>query len=362
MSSGSHSGPIFQSMPDPHGHLGQVGPRLGRPARSSTRVTRRARCIVGQTSRTPKGTEDGIKVNLPPKVDHPGRAAQRRQDVVVQRRPGLGRRQARPATSPVPAGDRRAVLDVEQLRHRGGLGLRLRRGLHRRRHHLDRAEGLRRGGALVSTADGYADPNGRTGRLRRQEVRPHRRHRRLAARLRRPRRRSPARPSSCACATPPTRPSRSAAGSSTTSRVTNGGADRLERRRRERRQRLDGRPCGTFTDTTGAGWVVDTGTSGVARTTWPSGATSTGSTRACSTPTTPTTRARARGRSRRSSTTPRACSSGTATRPTATTTTVADNLDCPAEHRLQGRPAPRRLPLRPAATDRRGGRQGPDAR
>ncbi|MFC7503233.1 immune inhibitor A domain-containing protein [Nocardioides sp. GCM10030258] len=67
MSSGSHSGPIFQSLPTHMGIwdkwvLGWADPLQLNPGDAPRDV------IVGQTSRTPKGTKDGVKVNLPPKV------------------------------------------------------------------------------------------------------------------------------------------------------------------------------------------------------------------------------------------------------------------------------------------------------
>ncbi|GAA1058801.1 immune inhibitor A domain-containing protein [Agromyces bracchium] len=67
MSSGSHSGPIFQSMPTHMGLwdkwvLGWADPEVVNPG-DDTRTIK-----VGQTSRPKKGTEDGIKVNLPDKV------------------------------------------------------------------------------------------------------------------------------------------------------------------------------------------------------------------------------------------------------------------------------------------------------
>jgi len=67
MSSGSHSGPIFQSMPTHMGLwdkwvLGWADPVQVNPGQSPRDV------IVGQSSRTPKGTADGVKVNLPTKV------------------------------------------------------------------------------------------------------------------------------------------------------------------------------------------------------------------------------------------------------------------------------------------------------
>ncbi|MBP2705775.1 immune inhibitor A [Microbispora sp. RL4-1S] len=66
MSSGSHSGPIFQSLPTHMGLwdkwiLGWANPKIVNPGDKTSLVA------VGQTSRTPKGTEDGIRVNLPDK-------------------------------------------------------------------------------------------------------------------------------------------------------------------------------------------------------------------------------------------------------------------------------------------------------
>ncbi len=67
MSSGSHSGPIFQSMPTHMGIwdkwvLGWANPLTVNPGDKARTVD------VGQTSRTPERTEDGIKINLPNKV------------------------------------------------------------------------------------------------------------------------------------------------------------------------------------------------------------------------------------------------------------------------------------------------------
>jgi len=67
ISSGSHSGPIFQSIPTHMGIwdkwvLGWADPVVLNPGDKARDV------IVGQTSRTPKGTADGVKVNLPNKV------------------------------------------------------------------------------------------------------------------------------------------------------------------------------------------------------------------------------------------------------------------------------------------------------
>ncbi|MFI6453249.1 immune inhibitor A domain-containing protein [Streptosporangium amethystogenes] len=63
MSSGSHSGPIFQSMPTHMSIwskwvLGWANPKVFNPGDRARAVT------VGQASRTPKLTEDGVRVNL----------------------------------------------------------------------------------------------------------------------------------------------------------------------------------------------------------------------------------------------------------------------------------------------------------
>ncbi|BCJ72110.1 protease [Catellatospora sp. IY07-71] len=67
MSSGSHSGPIFQSMPTHMGLwdkwvLGWADPQVLAPGADPRDIQ------LGQTSRTPKGTKDGIKIDLPPKT------------------------------------------------------------------------------------------------------------------------------------------------------------------------------------------------------------------------------------------------------------------------------------------------------
>lgn len=66
MSSGSHSGPIFQSMPTHMGLwdkwvLGWADPQVVKPGGNTATIK------VGQTSRPAKGTKDGIKVDLPDK-------------------------------------------------------------------------------------------------------------------------------------------------------------------------------------------------------------------------------------------------------------------------------------------------------
>lgn len=67
MSSGSHSGPIFQSMPTHMGIwdkwvLGWVDPVVMNPGDDAETIK------VGQNSRPLKGTEDGVKINLPNKL------------------------------------------------------------------------------------------------------------------------------------------------------------------------------------------------------------------------------------------------------------------------------------------------------
>ncbi|WP_066944577.1 immune inhibitor A domain-containing protein [Microtetraspora fusca] len=66
MASGSHSGPIFQSLPTHMGLwdkwvLGWANPKVLNPGDGTKALT------VGQSSRTPKGTEDGVRINLPDK-------------------------------------------------------------------------------------------------------------------------------------------------------------------------------------------------------------------------------------------------------------------------------------------------------
>ncbi|GLW96839.1 protease [Microtetraspora sp. NBRC 16547] len=66
MASGSHSGPIFQSLPTHMGLwdkwvLGWANPKNLNPGDGTKVLT------VGQSSRTPKGTEDGVRINLPDK-------------------------------------------------------------------------------------------------------------------------------------------------------------------------------------------------------------------------------------------------------------------------------------------------------
>jgi immune inhibitor A len=67
MASGSHSGPIFQAIPTHMGLwdkwvLGWADPVILTPGTTERDIQ------IGQTSRTPRGTRDGVKVNLPNKT------------------------------------------------------------------------------------------------------------------------------------------------------------------------------------------------------------------------------------------------------------------------------------------------------
>ena len=184
MASGSHSGEVFQALPTHMGIwdkwvLGWADPLTIRPGSNPRQVK------LGQSSRTPIDSEDGIKVDLPDKVTTLATPHSGTKMWHSNNDQELGRRQAQP----LGRGARRRgrqVLDVEQLHHRRGLGLRLRRALDGRRDDLDRAEGVRRGRRRGHHAGRLPGPERPDDRLRRQEVRPDRQHRRLAARLRRP--------------------------------------------------------------------------------------------------------------------------------------------------------------------------------
>lgn len=159
MSSGSHSGPIFQSMPTHMGLwdkwvLGWADPVQVNPGQSERDV------IVGQTSRTPKGTADGVKVNLPTKVvtlaePHSGDsmwysgADQDWADVKLSR------------TVEVPdAADAKFWMwndfVIEEDWDFGFVEVSADGGSTWAEQKV-----YAEGGALVSTDDGYADPNGR---------------------------------------------------------------------------------------------------------------------------------------------------------------------------------------------------------
>ena len=131
MSTGSHSGPLFQTIPAHMGAwskyvLGWVDPvELDYGSRTAT-------LTLGQASRPPQGTADSVKINLPDKhvtlgAPHGGENAWWSNKTRTTPTSGSRREIA------VPAGTRRAVLVVERLRDRGAVGLRLHRGLDRRR-------------------------------------------------------------------------------------------------------------------------------------------------------------------------------------------------------------------------------------
>ncbi|MEU1808387.1 immune inhibitor A domain-containing protein [Micromonospora aurantiaca (nom. illeg.)] len=159
MASGSHSGEIFQALPTHMGLwdkwvLGWAEPKTFGPGDRSKLVK------LGQTSRTPVGTEDGIKIDLPDKVislatPHSGGnmwysgADQNWADVKLSR------------TVSVPnAADAKFwmwnnyVIEADwdfgfvEVSTDGGAT-------------WSEQKVYAEGGALVSTNDGYADPNGR---------------------------------------------------------------------------------------------------------------------------------------------------------------------------------------------------------
>ena len=170
---------------DPHGPLGQVGARLGRPA--DPQPGRRRRDVkLGQTSRTPAGTKDGIKINLPHKVITAGRPAQRREHVVSAATTRTGPTSSSPATIDVPAGaDARFWIwnnyVIEEDWDFGFIEVSTDGGTTWTEQKVyDEAD------ALVSTDDGYADPNGRMHDYGDKKYGLTGDQRRLAARLRRP--------------------------------------------------------------------------------------------------------------------------------------------------------------------------------
>ena len=135
--------PAVPDHPGPHGPVGQVRARLGRPRDLRRRLLGPQR--QGRPDLAHAQGDRGRRPGEPAReVRHPGRAAQRREHVVLEQRPVLGRRQD--LAHPRGAGRRRrALLDLEQLHHRGAVGLRLHRGVDRRRGHLDPARGPGRG-------------------------------------------------------------------------------------------------------------------------------------------------------------------------------------------------------------------------
>lgn len=159
MSSGSHSGPVFQSIPTHMGLwdkwvLGWADPQTFNPG------DRRQTVQIGQTSNTPRNTKDGVRVVLPPKeivraVPHSGESMwwsnndQDWADVKLER------------TVDVPAGDdvrfwmwNNYVIEEDwdygfvEVSTDGGAT-------------WTEVKVYDEGGDEVTTPDGYGDPNGR---------------------------------------------------------------------------------------------------------------------------------------------------------------------------------------------------------
>ncbi len=160
MASGSHTGPVFQGIPTHMGLwdkfvLGWADPLIINPGDGPTNVK------LGQTSRTPVGTDDGIRVNLTPKVvtlSHPHSGAgqwwsnndQSWADVRLTR-----------SLSPVPAGsDVRFWMwnnyNIEEDWDFGFVEVSTDGGATWEEQKI-----FNEANQEVSTPDGYADPNGR---------------------------------------------------------------------------------------------------------------------------------------------------------------------------------------------------------
>ena len=128
----------------PHGRVEQVRARLARPEGARLRQPKRRSVTLGQASRPPKGTDEAVRVNLPAKVARGRRPHSGDNAWWSEQRPELRRRPADPHDR--RAGRRRRpVLELERLHDRGAVGLRLHRGVDRRRRDLDTARGVRRG-------------------------------------------------------------------------------------------------------------------------------------------------------------------------------------------------------------------------
>lgn len=159
MSSGSHSGPIFQSIPTHMGLwdkwvLGWAEPAIIAPGSKTKNV------LVGQTSRTPRWTEDGIKIDLPAKVitladPHSGEkmwysgSDQDWADVKITREVAV----------PAGADVRFSMWNnyvIEEDWDYGFVEVSTDGG-----NTWSELKVYDEGGALVSTGDDYADPNGR---------------------------------------------------------------------------------------------------------------------------------------------------------------------------------------------------------
>ena len=212
---------------------------------------------LGQTSRTPGGTKDGIKINLPNKVitlatPHSGAnmwysgADQDWADVKLTRQVDV------PAAADAKFWMWNNYV-IEEDWDFGFVEVSTDGGATWTEQKVyDEA------GKLVTTDDGYADPNGRMADYGGKKYGLTGEQRRLAARLRRPV--GVRRQDGPAAAAP--RHRRRVPGAGLVRRRLLGHRRRrhhLERRRRERRNGWT-QTGGTFTDTTGAGWHIDTGT------------------------------------------------------------------------------------------------------
>ena len=189
MSSGSHSGPIFQSMPTHMGIwdkwvLGWADPKVFNQGDDTETIK------LGQTSRTPLGSKDGAIVHLPDKTvqigePHGGSGHMWWSD---NDQDWADNNITRDVSVPTPAGADKVkfwmwndyVMEEDwdfgfvEVSDDGGQTW---------NEQVVRTEVGRRGGQHPGQLPG---PVRSDGRLRRQEVRPHRELRRLAARLRRP--------------------------------------------------------------------------------------------------------------------------------------------------------------------------------
>ena len=254
MSTGSHSGRLFQVLPTHMGAwskyvLGWIEPEVLEYG------SRRANVTLGQASRPPRGTDTAVKVNLPAKrvqvgEPHSGELAwwssndQSYADVRLTR------------SIDVPTGSDVRFWSwnnytIEEFWDYGFIEVSTNGTTWTQLEVFDED------GTLVSTDE---DPERQPRRpVRWTAERAHRGHRRLPARLRQPDPVRRARPFSSGSATSPTRPSRSAAGSPTTSRSPPAATTVLTDDVENGLNGWTAQP-GTLTDTTGNGWVQTSGT------------------------------------------------------------------------------------------------------
>ena len=113
MSTGSHSGRLFQTLPTHMGAwskyvLGWIEPEVLEYG------SKRAKLTLGQGSRPPKGTESAVRDQPAGQAGGGRRAALRRAGLVELQRPELGRRPADPQHRRA-RGQRRPVLELERL-------------------------------------------------------------------------------------------------------------------------------------------------------------------------------------------------------------------------------------------------------